>query len=313
MTYYIVLILTLLIFFSILFLNPSKKLNYIPYDNILKSHSINNYNVPLVSSLVVIPTLVFFTEKIILLIYLGLYILGLFDDKYSITVNKRFVFSFILVLVSLILFQEFRISHIYFFDHRYNLNILISISFSLLMIMGLFHVINMSDGRNCLATIYCINIIIFIIFNNSQLNISSVDESLLLISFILIFILNYFSKSFYGNSGILIIAFLISYLLINEFNANKLSIENIYFLLYLPFLDGLRVTFTRVFNKKSPFLSDKNHLHHFPKNWNLSLLILTFLFILNFAIQYITNLNFYLLILYSLISYFFVFIIFKRI
>ena len=50
MTFYIILILTLLIFFSILFLNPNKKLNYIPYDNILKSHSINNYNVPLVSS-----------------------------------------------------------------------------------------------------------------------------------------------------------------------------------------------------------------------------------------------------------------------
>ena len=41
------------------------------------------------------------------------------------------------------------------------------------MILGFFHVINMSDGRNCLVVLYFINIFIFLVFNNESPNLSN--------------------------------------------------------------------------------------------------------------------------------------------
>ena len=105
----------------------------------------------------------------------------------------------------------------------------------------------------------------------------------------------------------------IAMVLINEFNKGNLSIENIFILLYLPFFDALRVTITRIYKKKSPFLSEKNHLHHLPRNWNLALIILIMLFILNNIIQLFSNFSFLIISSYSIISFLAIFNIFKRI
>ncbi len=307
------LTLSLMIFFIIFLLPKDKKLSFITYDNISKNHSINKEIVPLISSLILLPNIFFYYEYNLSLILLSLllFTIGYLDDKFHIQIKYRFFFSLIIISFFLLNFNDYRIEYLYFFNNHINFSNYASILVTLVMILGFFHVINMSDGRNCLVTTYFINIFIFLILKNDSL--FFVNNLLVLISFLLVFILNYFNKSFFGNSGILFISFFIAIVLISEFNKETLSIENIFILLYIPFFDALRVTFIRVYNKKSPFLSERNHLHHLPESWNQGLIILILLFALNNFIQLFLNLNFFIIFSYSIFSFFTIYYLFKKI
>ncbi len=305
--------LSFIIFCFILLLPKSNIYSFLIYDNINKDHSINKKTVPLISSLTLFPPIFFYYEYDFLLISISLflYLIGYLDDRIHLKIKYRFFFSVILILFLLIKFNDYRIEYLYFFDYRINFTPLSSITISLFMILGFFHVINMSDGRNCLVIIYFINIFIFLLFKNDNYYFNY--YLITLISLFLIFIQNYFNKSFFGNSGVLFVSIFIAMVLIYEFNKGNLSIENIFILLYLPFFDALRVTITRIYKKKSPFLSEKNHLHHLPRNWNLALIILIMLFILNNIIQLFSNFSFLIISSYSIISFLAIFNIFKRI
>lgn len=306
-------LLSLFIFFITLLLPNNKKLSFISYDNVNKNHSINKGLVPLISSLALIPPIFLYYEYNLTLIFISsfLFFIGYLDDKFNIKIKYRFFLSFIIIIFFQINFYDYRIEYLYFFNYYINFNYTISILVSLTMILGFFHVINMSDGRNCLVIIYFINIFIFLLLKNDSL--FFYNNLLLLIVFLLVFILNYFNKSFFGNSGILFVSFFVAIVLISEFNNESLTIENIFVLLYIPFFDALRVTFVRVYNRKSPFLSERNHLHHLPENWNQALIILSFLFILNNIIQLYANLNFLYILSYSLFSFLIIYQIFKKI
>ena len=307
------LLLSLLIFFIILYLPNNKKLSFISYDNINKYHSINKRLVPLISSLALFPAIFLYYEYNLTLIFVSffLFFIGYLDDKFNLKIKYRFLFSLIVVTFFQLNFYDYRIEYLYFFNYYVNFNYPISILVSSIMILGFFHVINMSDGRNCLVIIYFINIFIFLLLKNESL--FFYNNLLLLIVFFLVFILNYFNKSFFGNSGILFVSFFVAIVLIFEFNNNTLTTENIFILLYLPFFDALRVTLVRIYNRRSPFLSERNHLHHLPKNWNQALIILSLLFILNNIIQLYTNLDFLFILSYSILSFLLIYQVFKKI
>lgn len=305
--------LSFIIFFIILLVPNSKIFSFFNYDKINKEHSINKKIVPLVSSLPLFPTIFFYYEYNFFLIFISLflYLIGYLDDRIHLKIKYRFFSSAIIILFLLIKFDEYRIEYLYFFDYHISFISSTSIIISLFMILGFFHVINMSDGRNCLVILYFINIFIFLLLKNDDNNFNYFFITL--ISLFLIFILNYFNKSFFGNSGILFVSIFIAIILINEFNQGTLSIENIFIFLYLPFFDALRVTLIRIFKKKSPFLSEKNHLHHLPRNWNHALIILIVLLILNNLIQLFIDLSFLSIFSYSIISFFAIYKIFKKI
>ena len=307
------LFLSFLIFFITYTLPTKKKLKFLIYDDTAKKHSINKKTVPLISSLTLLPSIFFYYEFDLLLIFISLllFFIGYLDDKFHLKIKFRFLLSLFLIIFFLINFKVYRIDYIYFYNYYINFTDFYSLIITLIMILGFFHVINMSDGRNCLVVLYFINIFIFLVFNNESPNLS--NNLFILTSLLLVFILNYFNKSFFGNSGILFLSLFVAVVLISEFNNDLLSIENIFILLYLPFYDALRVTFIRIFNKKSPFLSEKNHLHHLPKNWNLALIFLITLFVFNHLIQLFTNFNFFIIFTYSILSFLIIYKIFSKI
>ncbi len=311
--FFLNIFLSFLIFFIIFLVPKTNIYSFLIYDNVNKDHSINKKTVPLVSSLTLFPPIFFYYEYDVLLISISLflYLIGYLDDKIHLKIKYRFFFSVILILILLLKFNEYRIEYLYFFDQRINFINSTSIIISLFMILGFFHVINMSDGRNCLVILYFINIFIFLLLKNGE---NYFNYYLItLISLFLVFIQNYFNKSFFGNSGILFVSIFIAMVLIYEFNKGTLSIENIFILLYLPFFDALRVTLVRIYKKKSPFLSEKNHLHHLPRNWNHALIVLIILFSLNNLIQLFINLSFLIIFSYSIISFFVIYKIFQKI
>ena len=91
-------------------------------------------------------------------------------------------------------------------------------------------------------------------------------------SFIPVLIFNFKKKNkvFLGDGGSLLLGTLISiytifilsnnYIIRNEFDINKILF--VISILVYPFIDISRVFLLRIINKKSPFIADKNHIHH---------------------------------------------------
>ena len=79
-------------------------------------------------------------------------------------------------------------------------------------------------------------------------------------------------KIFMGDTGSMIIGFLISFFVVRFISESQMFQTSIYFnsapvlaiaIVFFPLLDTLRIFFIRVVvHRKSPFEADQNHLHH---------------------------------------------------
>jgi UDP-N-acetylmuramyl pentapeptide phosphotransferase/UDP-N-acetylglucosamine-1-phosphate transferase len=201
-----------------------------------------------------------------------------------------------------------------------------SVVFSVFVFLALINAFNLIDGIDGLAG--TIGIIVTATFGTFYL----LNERYLMvvISFALIgallgflrFNLSTGRKIFMGDSGSMFIGFILAYQAISflEFNASVVTPYTIAVapimamaILSFPILDTLRVFAVRIAQKRSPFIADRNHIHHrllalglSHKKATLTLGIINILVIaLAFLIKdlYI-NLQLYLLVLVVPLLYF---------
>jgi UDP-GlcNAc:undecaprenyl-phosphate/decaprenyl-phosphate GlcNAc-1-phosphate transferase len=189
-----------------------------------------------------------------------IFFIGIFDDKYNLTPNYKFLLLFIIITATLIFDQNLLISTISFSFYDEAINIKkFSLFFSLFCFLVFLNAFNMFDGINLQASIYSIIIFSFILFyfTNSYL------LKILLIYLIFYSYLNFKNKSFLGDGGSLLIAFLISYMFIKLYNIGQIKYtDEIFIFMMLPGLDLIRVFFKRILNQKNPLKPDRSHLHH---------------------------------------------------
>jgi len=118
--------------------------------------------------------------------------------------------------------------------------------------------------------------------------------------------LNYRNKSFLGDGGTLLIAFIVSYVFIKLYNLELIRYtDQIFIYMMLPGIDLIRLFFKRIANKKNPLRPDRNHLHHLliKKFTGIkSLLIMQFLIIIPLVISYY-NIDRFIIILFSITIY----------
>tara|TARA_A100001015_G_scaffold66072_1_gene72984 strand:+ start:200 stop:592 length:393 start_codon:yes stop_codon:yes gene_type:complete len=75
--------------------------------------------------------------------------------------------------------------------------------------------------------------------------------------------LNFKNKSFLGDSGSLLIPFVIGYIFIKLYNNDIIYYaDEIVIFMLIPGLDLIRLFFKRILQKKNPLHPDKFHLHH---------------------------------------------------
>ena len=116
----------------------------------------------------------------------------------------------------------------------------------------------MFDGVNLQCSLYSIFLflIFYIILKNTFF--------LILISYLIIFsYFNFKNKSFLGDGGNYLISFYVSISLVYAQNNYLISSDQIVFLLLIPVLDLFRLFFIRIRLKKSIFMPDRNHIHHY--------------------------------------------------
>jgi UDP-N-acetylmuramyl pentapeptide phosphotransferase/UDP-N-acetylglucosamine-1-phosphate transferase len=159
----------------------------------------------------------------------------------------------------------------------HNIPSLVSYVFVILMILTIINSFNMIDGIDGLAS--SMGIVIFtmyaIIFYTLELHFYFL-LCLCLIGILvgyLRFNLSKTNKVFMGDTGSLIIGFCIGFLSLkflstdasllrtHTFNPEN-SLVIIGAIFFIPLFDTLRVIGVRLLNKKSPFGSDNNHIHH---------------------------------------------------
>jgi len=216
--------------------------------------------------------------KVLLLVMGGLTILffqGLKDDLTVLSARKKFTGQLIAALLLIVLTD----TRIIGFSKILDVDVLpywVSIFFTLFVYILIINAYNLIDGVDGLAgsIALLISAIFSVIFYVSGA-LSLATISVALIGALLAFLRFNFSskkKIFMGDTGSMIVGFLLAFFTISFISQSQTNIESSYYraspalalaLLFYPLLDTFRIFFIRIFIlKKSPFEADKNHIHH---------------------------------------------------
>tara|TARA_B100001540_G_C15753606_1_gene618204 strand:+ start:473 stop:1405 length:933 start_codon:yes stop_codon:yes gene_type:complete len=203
-----------------------------------------------------------------------LVIVGLYDDIYSVDFKLKFLFQ--IIAAKIIIDNGLIIDNIHGILGIYELNRIVAQLLTIFIIVAIINAINFIDGIDGLA-ISIIGVFI-ILFEFFALNISPFyNVSLIIISALLPLYYFNFRKSnkvFLGDAGSLFLGGIVSiyvvYILNNEYLIKPIyDIHKILFVLSIlvyPIIDIIRIFCVRIYNKKSPFIPDKNHIHHLILN-----------------------------------------------
>ncbi|MBC2839282.1 MraY family glycosyltransferase [Robiginitalea sp. SC105] len=151
----------------------------------------------------------------------------------------------------------------------------VSVLFTVFVFITIINAFNLTDGidglAGSLATLSSLVFGVFFLVNNQLL---LAVTSFALVGAIIGFLGYNFSekdKLFMGDSGSLFLGYLlawqgVSFVAVNNTLSSMDSIEHapnmLLAILSYPLLDTLRVFSIRIFNKRSPFSADRNHIHH---------------------------------------------------
>ena len=250
------------------------KLNKFDSINSRSSHSTlatKTGGIALFTTLFFITLYFYFTSNEIfdfsLLIPLALiFIIGVYDDFYD--ANFKLKFFIQIIIAKLLIDNGFIINNYYGLFGLYEIPYLISQFTTVFVFVILVNAFNFIDGIDGLAVSFAI----FSILGFEYLNESSQLTLLNTICIGGLIPLYYFNfkkenKIFLGDAvslflGSLIAINLFHYLDIDQrvLNGNRVLLSVA--VLFYPLIDLLRVFIIRINQKKSPFVADKNHIHH---------------------------------------------------
>ncbi len=216
----------------------------------------------------------------ILLCTLSFLIVGIFDDKFNLSPNVKFL----ILTVTLISFFYFTpsmvLNSLNFYGIILNFNDILGIFISTLCVLLFVNAFNLFDGINLQSSIYALFLLLILFFKGMFTQITIV----LILALFLIIYLNFKNKIFLGDSGSLLLGSIISLFVIANYNISKsIRVDEIFLLMMLPGLDMLRLFIERIYNSKNPFLGDREHLHHYLLSvyrYKLTIIFTVLLFIM---------------------------------
>jgi UDP-GlcNAc:undecaprenyl-phosphate GlcNAc-1-phosphate transferase len=298
----------------------SYKLNLIDIPNERKKHiKPTAYTGGLALSLIYIISIYIFDiqgQKLNLILSLSFLIgiVGFIDDKYDLNIGGKLSLQ-ILPIIYLIILENLYLTQL----GNYNFFTLelgtIAIPFTLLSILFLINSFNYFDGSDGALGITTISVlfILYLLTNDYDIKLFLILLLIPIFSFLFFnFSLFKLPKLFLGDSGSLLLGFIVAFTLIHIGNKNIVHPILLAFSISIFVYEFLSINIIRLINKKNPFKANQDHLHHIILKKTKSIiqtnLILFFTNILLFLIGY---LSFSLINpIASLISFLFLFKIF---
>ncbi|RVU26707.1 undecaprenyl/decaprenyl-phosphate alpha-N-acetylglucosaminyl 1-phosphate transferase [Sandaracinomonas limnophila] len=222
-----------------------------------------------------------------------LFFLGIKDDILILSPKKKLIIQ-IAASLMLITLGNIRISNLYGLFGIYQIPYIFSILFTVFIFISIINSLNLLDGIDGLAG--TVGVWTSVVFSYLFYNLgyfAHATLSLALAGSLVGFLRYNWSKKnkiFMGDTGSLIIGFLLSFfsikfIMINEHfeynpnmgnNAPLIAIT----ILLLPLFDTLRMFSIRIINGKSPFVGDRNHMHHLLIDTGYSHLVATLILII---------------------------------
>ncbi|WP_266366609.1 MraY family glycosyltransferase [Tellurirhabdus rosea] len=204
-----------------------------------------------------------------------LFFIGIKDDLVGIDPNKKIFFQILPSLI-LIFFGDLRIDYLYGIFGFHHINDFFAIAITCFIFIALINAINLIDGIDGLAAGIATLASAtfggwFLLTNHFAMACLAFTLAGSLIGF-LRFNFSKTSKIFMGNTGSLILGFLLSFFAVrfvnlnNTFRFDPTAFYNApviaIVVLIVPIFDTLRVFLVRILAGKSPFAADRNHMHH---------------------------------------------------
>lgn len=240
-----------------------------------------------------------------------IFAVGYLDDQKNLNANLKFFLFILITSLSSHLDNNLLLETIVIKSWNINVNLLkLSFFLTVLCFLLFINAANMYDGINLQSGPYFFGVYSYLLY---KFGINSFFIMILI--FLIIFILlNAKGKIFFGNSGIYLISFMTSYILIKQYNnLEVISIEEIFLIMCIPGYDMLRLFLSRCYQMRSPFCSDMNHIHHIILKNRSIYFAQAFLFILNFIPILIGSIiGYYYAIIFSFFIYTTVFIFFSH-
>lgn len=219
----------------------------------------------------------FLFASLIILLYVGV-----MDDIVVMRAYKKLVAQ-ILVSTLIVIGSDIRIRSLFGIFGIYEINYLISVIFSIITFIILINAFNLIDGIDGLAGGY--SLISSALFGISYYRLGEYNYPLVILSVIIIGTVLAFlyynlsnyrvAKIFMGDTGSMLLGFLLAFTCIcfidifidrALWNVPRYHLQSApviaVAILILPIVDTLNVILVRLWNKKSPFEADKNHIHH---------------------------------------------------
>lgn len=204
------------------------------------------------------------------------FFLGVKDDFYPLVAIKKFIGQLIVACI-VVIAGDIRVSSLQGLLGIYELGYIVSVLISVLLVLSIINSFNLIDGVDGLASgVGIISSLFFgIWFLRDGMTGEALQAFILLGSLLVFYSFNMFGrryKIFLGDSGAMIIGFLVAVLAI-QFNEAHLAAEVMYPLwsapvftlciLVVPLFDIVRIIIIRIAGGKSPFVADTNHIHHY--------------------------------------------------
>ena len=205
---------------------------------------------------------------------LVLLVIGIVDDIMSIRPRKKFMYQ--LGIASLFIIA----TNVYIDSFAgllgiYDIPTVFAMCFSIFVIVLIINAYNLIDGIDGLAGLVGVIVsgfmaLAFYLSGNFFYSLISLSLVGALISF-LIYNFSRRMKIFLGDTGSMVVGFVLAYQVVLYLSLANGNSEAFVFknapifalaLVSYPLFDTLRVMCLRLLNKKSPFLADRNHIHH---------------------------------------------------
>jgi UDP-N-acetylmuramyl pentapeptide phosphotransferase/UDP-N-acetylglucosamine-1-phosphate transferase len=205
-----------------------------------------------------------------------LFVVGLKDDLVILSPLSKLCAQIASALF-LIFHKSFSVDSLHGFMGIENIPFLLSSTVEVLIIVTIINAINLLDGIDGLASI--IGVITLSLFGSLFFSLEIYLLTLIcavmtgsLLAF-LRFNLSSKRKIFMGDTGSMLLGFIIAFMTIRVFALDAELLETLPFqtqnmpyvlsaILIIPLFDTVRVFTVRILKKKSPFLADRSHIHH---------------------------------------------------
>jgi UDP-GlcNAc:undecaprenyl-phosphate/decaprenyl-phosphate GlcNAc-1-phosphate transferase len=191
-------------------------------------------------------------------------LIGLIDDKYSLNVSGKLSLQ-IIPIFYLIIFENLALNQLG--DYNYiKLELgTFKIPFTLICVLFLINSFNYFDGIDGVLSFTTISVLAILYFLTNDPN-SQLFFMILLIPISIFLCFNFsllrLPKMFLGDSGSLLIGFIISFVLIYSANQNLIHPILLAWSITIFIYEFLSINLIRLKDKKNLFKAGKDHLHH---------------------------------------------------